>query len=145
MLDPSVDFSGVPEDVRRLVADHQAQYARAVEQGAAAERVQELLSARGGASATSLRGEVTVRVASSGLLEDVRIQQRGLDMGAAGLSRLLTSTLRQALLNLEEAAAESVVEADGGAVGSAMLAEIRAGLAAPISSLDDDGSEIRER
>jgi hypothetical protein len=26
-----------------------------------------------------------------------------------------------------------------------MLAEIRAGLAAPISSLDDDGSEIRER
>ena len=145
MVGVSPDFSGVPEDIQRLVADHQAQYADAIERCAAADRVEQLLAERGGASATSLRGEVTVKVAASGLLEDVRIQQRGLDLGAAALSRLLTSTLRQALVNLEQAAAESVDEADGGVIGGAILTELRAGLAVPIASLDADPTEIRER
>jgi hypothetical protein len=144
-MSDSPDFAGVPEDIQRVVAEHKAQYARAIAQGAAAERVQGVLAERGGASATSLRGEVTVSVAASGLLQDVRIQQRGLDAGAAGLSRLLTSTLRQALVNLEESAAEGVAEADGGVVGAAMLAEIRTGLATPLAALDSDGTEIRER
>lgn len=139
------DFAGVPEDIQRLVAAHTAKYGAALERGKAAERVQDLFAKSGGASATSLRGEVTVRVSASGLLEDVRIQQGGLELGAVALSRLLTSTLRQALINLEEGAAQSVEDADGGAIGGAMLAELRAALAAPIASLDADDSEIRER
>ncbi|MEV7694597.1 YbaB/EbfC family nucleoid-associated protein [Microbacterium sp. NPDC089189] len=144
MMNTGPEVAGVPEDIQRLVDEHRAQYARAAEQGAAAERVQQRWAETGGASATSLRGEVTVRVGPAGLLEDVRIQQRGLDLGAAGLSRLLTATLRQALVNLEESAAEDVAEADGGAVGGAMLAEIRTGLAGPLTALRGDESDLRE-
>ena len=82
---------------------------------------------------------------ASGLLEDIHIQQAGLDLGSAALSRLLTSTLRQALINLEDSAAQSVEDADGGVIGGAMLAELRTALAAPIASLDADASDIRER
>lgn len=136
------DFAGVPLDIEQMVAAHRAQYAEAEARGAAVERVQERLTDIG-ASVTSPRGEVTVRVASSGLLEDVRIGQRGLDLGAAGLSRLLTTTLRQALVQLEENAAEAITASDAGDIGEAMLAEIRAGVAGPVSALDADGTDIR--
>lgn len=139
------DFSGVPEDIQRLVAAHHAQYGEAVERGDAAERVQHEWARSGGASATSPRGEVTVRVSAAGLLEDVRIQQRGLDVGARGLSHLLTTTLRQALLTLQDSIAKSTAEAEAGAVGAAMLAEVRAGLTGPLSELSAHEGEIRDR
>lgn len=78
-------------------------------------------------------------------MTDLRIGQKGLALGAAGLSRLIKQTIRQALVNLEENLAEAVETADAGEIGAATLAEARLGLATPLRALDapDPDDDLR--
>ncbi|MDR6199570.1 DNA-binding protein YbaB [Microbacterium sp. SORGH_AS428] len=134
--------SGVPLDIQQLVAQHLAQYQQLAARAEAAERVTEHL-AELGATASSLRNEVTVSVSPSGLLSDVRISEAAVNLGAAGLSHLLMTTLRQALVTLEENAVQAMEDAEGGEIAAATLAEIRTGLSGPLAALDQDGTDIR--
>lgn len=138
------DFSELPLEVQERLALREAQYTAAYERGAANERLQQALTAVGG-SARSLLGEVTATVSASGLLTDLRIGQKGLALGAAGLSRLIKQTIREALVNLEENLAEAVETADAGEIGAATLAEARLGLATPLRALDapDPDDDLR--
>lgn len=137
------DFSHVPVEIQERLAQRDAQYEAAYARGAAAERLQTALQAAGG-SASSPRGEVKATVSAAGLLTDLQISQRGLDLGAAGLSRLIKATVRGALLDLAERLADAVEESDAGQVGAGVLAEARAGLAGPLGALATPGEELSD-
>lgn len=136
---------GVPDEMQRQIDEFHIAFEHALQRGDANERLQAELATT--ASATSMDGGVTVAVSSAGLLEDVRLSQRTLALGARGLSRVLMSTLREALENLQHEVEAAAVRADAGAVGSATVTEVRAALAGPINALtpDEDRPERSDR
>lgn len=130
------DFSGVPLDVQERLALREAQYAVAADRGAAFMAAQTAMTTVEGV-ASSFNGEVRVVVSSRGLLVDVQISARGLALGPRALSRLLTVTIREALLDLQNSLTEAVLAVDRGVAAETVIAEVNAGLASPLSALDD--------
>lgn len=124
----------LPFELQELLAVREAQYAAAAARGQEASTMLERI-AETTVSASSVRGEVRVTVAGSGLLREVAISQRGIDLGATALASLTLMTLRRALAGLQERIEAEAAEAGG--IGAATAAEYRAGLAEPLSHLDD--------
>ncbi|MBS1905725.1 MAG: hypothetical protein JST33_03970 [Actinobacteria bacterium] len=81
-------------DLGGKLAQREAEYAQATARGRAAQRLKERMDA-GGVRVSSARNEVTVTLAASGLLQELRISDRGTALGGAGLSRMINATLRQ--------------------------------------------------
>jgi len=138
------NFSGLPVDVQERLALREAQYAAARERGAAFTGVLDVMDSVTG-TASSYQGEVRATVSSRGLLTELHISTRGLALGPRALSRLITSTIRSSLLDLQDKMTAVVNATDRGVAGASVLEEARAGLAGPLSMLDQsDSSPKRE-
>ena len=130
------DSSGVPQPTRERLALREAQYAAARARGEEILAAQRAMDATRG-TASSYLGEVTATVSARGLLTDLQITPRGAALGPRVLGRLVSTTIREALLDLEGNLIAAVDETGHSEASAALVAEVTGGLRGPLAALDD--------
>lgn len=134
------DFSDYPPEVQEILRERQRQYESAASRGRTSTAMQDAVGQLN-MRASSRRGEVTVVVSGRGLLQDVAISPKGMELHADTLAQLIVNTIGQALTKLQNAVEDLAHDLGDDAVAQSMVAGYRTALSPHLR--DEDSDQIR--